>query len=397
MNEFVATAALAETLGAAWNSDPIGDLVVPYGSSSASEGAAPDPAWDVEALRAGYVCLLPDLSILTVEGEDAVRFLHAQVTNDLAALAPGAAQWNGYCTPKGRLLATMLSWRDGDAIHLVVPTPERSALAKRLRMYVLRAKVRITENSPWLLLGLGGRAAAHGLSRLGQQAPQPMQVIQTPEFGVDRVIGLPAITPPALAMAPNVEAATRDSATPWPAGGGELHDSNSPISRSLLIVQQSAIVETWRVLTIDLTPVATGAWRFLEVLSGIPRIVAGAVDQFVPQMINLERVEGVNFRKGCYPGQEVVARSQYLGKLKRRMFLARAAGAQALPGADVYVTGRAEPAGMVVLAAMAAPGTQVILYEAPRDLVEEHIGQGGLRLHSVEGEVLQALALPYDL
>jgi folate-binding protein YgfZ len=264
-------------------------------------------------------------------------------------------------------------------------------------MYVLRAKVRITENSPWLLLGLGGRAAAHGLSRLGQQAPQPMQVIQTPEFGVDRVIGLPAITPPALAMAPNVEAATRDSATPWPAGGGELHDSNSPIARSLLIVQQSAIVETWRILTIDLTPVATGAWRFLEVLSGIPRIVAGAVDQFVPQMINLERVEGVNFRKGCYPGQEVVARSQYLGKLKRRMFLARAAGAQALPGADVYVTGRTEPAGMVVLAAMAAPGTQVILYEAPRDLVEEHIGQGGLRLHSVEGEVLQALALPYDL
>jgi hypothetical protein len=79
------------------------------------------------------------------------------------------------------------------------------------------------------------------------------------------------------------------------------------------------------------------------------------------------------------------------------MFLARAAGAQALPGADVYVTGRTEPAGMVVFSAVAAPGTQVILYEAPRDLVEEHIGQGGLRLHSVEGEVLQALALPYDL
>jgi len=317
----------------------------------------------------GFYSALPDFSVLRFSGADAVAFLHSQVTNDLAGLAEQKAQLNGYCTPKGRLLATAITWRLGESIRLLVPTPEAASIAARLRKYVMRAKVSIELEDQVAVIGIA-QTDSDVLAELGMPSPPPMCAAA---FGDRTVVGL--------------EAVAVDGRT---------------LSRQLLTLPGPELIEVWQQLGRLLSPAATSDWRWLEVLSGQPRIVAGAVEQFVPQMINLERVDGVNFKKGCYPGQEVIARSQYLGKLKRRMFLATTPGGECLPGSDVFATGQMEPVGQVVLGAPipkrlepSSEAQQVVLFEASRDIVDEHFDQARLHLESQSGRILTGLALPY--
>ena len=320
---------------------------------------------------AGFYTALPDFSVLCVDGPDAVAFLHSQVTNDLAVLADQAVQLNGYCTPKGRLLATAITWRLADSIRLLVPSPEAMSLAARLRKYVMRAKVSISLEEHVAVIGIA-QSSGDVLAGIGMTSPSPMRA----SVSGDRA---------AVGLEPVIADGQK-----W--------------GRQLLLLRGSELSKVWQTLGQFLSPASTSDWRWLEVLSGQPRIVGGAVEQFVPQMINLERVDGVNFKKGCYPGQEVVARSQYLGKLKRRMFLATTQGAQCLPGSDVFVTGQAEPVGQVVLGAPVPQHngsfphiTQVVLFEASREIVDANLEQAGLHLEGPDGPVLAGLALPYAL
>ena len=321
--------------------------------------------------EAGFYSALPDFSVLCVSGPDAVTFLHSQVTNDLVVLADQSAQLNGYCTPKGRLLATAITWRLADSIRLLVPSPEAESLASRLKKYVMRAKVSITLEEHIAVIGIA-QSSGDVLAGIGMNSPSPMRASVS---GDRAAVGLESV----------IAEGRR-----W--------------GRQLLLLRGSELSKVWQTLGQFLSPASTSDWRWLEVLSGQPRIVGGAVEQFVPQMINLERVEGVNFKKGCYPGQEVVARSQYLGKLKRRMFLATTQGAHYLPGSDVFVTGQVEPVGQVVLGAPVPQTngpfphtTQVVLFEASREIVDANLEQAGLHLEGPDGPVLAGLALPYAL
>ena len=305
----------------------------------------------------GFVCALTDLGLLRVTGAEAVKFLHAQLTNDLEQLAPDAAQWTGYCTAKGRLLATALAWRrsagDGTpVVFLLVPRPQAEALRKRLAMFVLRARARVEDLSDALaLIGVGGAGALPG-------GPAAMTVA---DLAHATAIGLPAV--------------------------GE-----TGLARWLLVVPVAQAPATWQALRAGLPAAATAHWRWTEVLSGVPRIVAGAVEQFVPQMVNLDAAGGVSFRKGCYPGQEVVARSHYLGKLKRRMFAGAlpAGSAVPLPGSDVHAIGgeAREPCGQVVLAAPAPEGGVAVLFESQIAAVEA----AGV---TIGGVPVAPAALPY--
>ena len=144
-------------------------------------------------------------------------------------------------------------------------------------------------------------------------------------------------------------------------------------------------------LLADLPVVGSGAFWWSEIDAGVPTVFPATQEKFVPQMINLEVVGGVSFSKGCYPGQEVVARSQYRGKLKRRMQLAHCA-ASAPAGADVFAAGDTEPAGTVVMAASAPDGGFDLLIECPL----EKTG-APLRLGSAEGPALALRTLPYEL
>ncbi len=292
----------------------------------------------------GATARLTHWGLIRAEGPDAVAFLQGQLTNDVATLAPGQWRLAGFCSAKGRLQASFVIWKTApDALLLACASSVLPATLKRLGMFILRSKCKLVDASAELALyGSTGEAAS---AAFGELAPgealdrDGTQVLRLPD--VENI-------PRAFVAAPAARAP--DAALP-------LED-----------------------------------WRWLEVRSGLPLIEAATVDRFVPQMLNYELIGGVDFRKGCYPGQEVVARSQYRGTIKRRMFLFEC-GALAVAGQDVFHDSDPEqPAGMVVNAA-AREGHGAALVEVKLAA----LGSGRLHLGSPDGEVLRLATLPYPV
>ena len=328
-----------------------------------------DDAWGpwievgVSALPPGSFCApLAELGRVRIEGEEAARFLHSQITNDVEHLQPGMARWGGYCSAKGRLLASFRYTRTDAGIDLVCSRTLAVGLKRRLSMFVLRAKVKITDQSDaQAIFGLCGMQAAEAAAQA---------------LGLD--------IPDAEGAASNV-AAQLLSLPALPAQEGELARP-----RWLLIVAASEAQTVWAALTAAVSGCSAAVWRQTEVRSGVARVVGATVERFVPQRVNFESVGGVDFRKGCYPGQEVVARSQYLGKLKRRLFAAHLPGPVPEPATDVFPEGSTEPCGEVVLAAPDGQGGCELLFEAQTAAVETQ------RL-LVNGQPLSLRPLPYTL
>lgn len=281
-------------------------------------------------------CPLPHWGVVRAQGADAATFLHTQLTQDMTGLAMSEARLAGYCSVKGRLLATFVVWREAADDYLLACSADVLAAAlKRLRMFVLRAKCSLSDASAERALwGVIGDAAAQG--------------------------------------------------TPWRRDAALIRLPDAEGQARALWVGPSAPV---------LPSVPLAAWQWLEVRSGVPQIVAATVDQFVPQMVNLELVGGVNFQKGCYPGQEVVARSQYRGSVKRRAFAFDSA-AVGQPGQEIFAAAAdpGQPAGMVVNAASYA-GHHALLAEVKLAA----IGGAALHLGAPDGPLLTRATLPYPL
>jgi folate-binding protein YgfZ len=307
-------------------------------------------------LAEGYVASLVDLGVIAVAGEDAARFLHGQLTNDVEHLGLHEVRLAGYCTAKGRLQATFVMWRSADAVYLQLPLELQAALQKRLSMFVLRAKAKLSDATPEITLGFGGVAAEAALQDVFGALPlQPWTRIDHdtgPLLRVADAFGAPRYQ--WLTTCAAAEAA-------WPSLAG-------------------------------LTPAPLAAWHRAAIHAGVPQITARTQEQFVPQMVNLELLGGVNFKKGCYPGQEIVARSQYLGKLKRRTALAHIAGA-AQAGDEVFALADPDqPCGMVVNAAPDGAGGTDALVEMKLAALD-----GEVRLGSATGAPLAFRPLPYEL
>lgn len=308
-----------------------------------------DPRAELTAARDGTI--VADLShnaLLAVTGDDATAFLHGQFTNDVQALGTNAAQWNGWCTPKGRLLATFLLVRRADGYLLMLPAEIAAAFTKRLAMYVLRSKVKIADASAeWARLGLAGQRAGEIVASHWSRTPPPMHVVERDG---------------ALCVA--------------------LDDRRFVV---LAPAQQSAQLRS--AIAQGATPVGIDAWEWAGVQAGIPTIVAATQEAFVPQMANFDLVGGVSFRKGCYPGQEIVARTQYRGILKRRMARAHVeADSAPKPGDNVYSAAFGEQAaGTIVQAAPAPEGGYDVLVVAQI----ESLQSGDLRLGSLTGSRLE--------
>jgi tRNA-modifying protein YgfZ len=289
---------------------------------------------------------LTDWGLIRASGPDARSFLHSQLTQDVEHLPPGQARLAGWCSAKGRLLATFVLWRDGaDDVLLACSADVLPAVLKRLSMFVLRAKCKLLDATAALpLWGLAGPAAAQAI---GDAASAPVGSAQ-------------------------------------PLGGAflvRLPDAQGP--RWL-----------WAGEALPAMPELDAAsWRGLEVASGVARVVAATVEQFVPQMINLEQVGGVHFKKGCYPGQEVVARSQFRGTLKRRAQLLLSSVALA-PGQEVYASADpGQPAGMVVNAGHLPGLGELALAELKLAALEG----GTLHAGSADGPLLTLGTLPYTI
>ena len=315
-----------------------------------------DPAQADAALRGAVCAPLAELGVITVTGEDGARFLHGQLTNDIEHLGVDRLALNGYCTAKGRLLATFRVWRDAQAIHLLLPRELLPGVLKRLSMFVLRAKARLADATDgWHVCAVFGNGAGEKLRALGGALPAAAG--ECVDFGgarLARLHGASSVPERFLVLAPAAETAS----TAWLSG---------------------------------LPAVGSGAFWWSEIDAGVPTVFAATQERFVPQMINFEVIGGVSFTKGCYPGQEVVARSQYRGKLRRRMQLAHGEAAAA-PGADVFAEGEPEAAGTVVMAATAPGGGFDLLLECPQEKAE-----APLRLGAADGPRLELRALPYEL
>ncbi len=274
---------------------------------------------------------LADWGVIRAAGADAASFLQSQLTQDVVGLDAQRATLAGWCSAKGRLLASFVVWRPApDEVLMACSADVLPAVHKRLSMFVLRAKCKLSDASSELALhGVAGAAAT-----------------VAPWRCANGLIGLPAVRGTARAL--------RVGAAP------------------------------------ALPALDADAWSWLEVASGVPRIVAATAEQFVPQMVNFEVVGGVNFQKGCYPGQEVVARSQYRGTLKRRAFVFESAAAAA-PAQEIFHSAdREQPAGMVANAA-SWQGRHLLLAEVKLAALDG----GTLHLGSADGPQLTRADMTY--
>lgn len=228
------------------------------------------------------------LSLIKISGEDAETFLQGQLTSDVAKLS-NSWQYSGYCTPKGRLLALLQIWRDEEGFYALIACDLLDATIKRLRMYVMRSKVSIQALDNYELIGVLKRDSlaqnldvnlAGGASeKIALSKYQHGDLIQAEQFCA-LVINDRAL----IVHKTNAESVTKpESAT-----------KDSFATNSL--------------------------WQQADIKEGLPQISTATVEQFIPQMLNLDSLGGISFKKGCYTGQEIVARMHYLGKLKQRMF-----------------------------------------------------------------------------
>ena len=234
------------------------------------------------------LCNLSHLGLLEISGADAVTFLQGQVTNDVNLLNGSNAHYSAYCNPKGRMLALFLAFAHYDHLHLQFNRELLESIMKRLKMYVMRSKVDIKDVSDSIIkFGLNGPQASSMLALVFSKIPTEDYELVSLENG-------------AILKLPSFNADARYEI---------FSDAvNAPI--------------IWDTLKANCQIVEKPYWDWLEIQAGIPDVTLKTQEQFVPQMLNLDILNGINFKKGCYTGQEIVARTHYLGSVKRRTYLA---------------------------------------------------------------------------
>ena len=295
---------------------------------------------------------LDDLASLHVTGSDATKFLHAQFTNDLENLPVGSWQYSSYCTPKGRLLAFMTIARlEINEYFLIMPKTVSEAILPRLKIFLMRDDVSISPlQEQSVITGLVGPARA--LTDAG------LEVIDE---------------------------------------SGKLSNKNN---RYLLTLDTEAerylcISHKDFLDTSSFEAASRADWSLLDIQAGIPAILSETQEAYVPQMVNLDLIGAVNFKKGCYPGQEIVARVHYLGKIKQRMYvLTTESGNLAKPADKVYIAGQPDKsAGTVVQAAMNESG-QLLQVVLQTKAVDEN---ADFRLGAEDGDKMTLAMQPYSV
>ncbi len=275
------------------------------------------------------ICDLSHLGLLQLGGADTVPFLQGQVTNDVKLLTGNNMHYTGYCNPKGRLLALFLAFAHADHVHLQLPKSLIEPIAKRLRMYVLRSKVEIKDVSSEIVrFGINGPESASRLaSSIGNSPSQDFELLTHENC---TILKLPTI-----------------------AGH----------SRFEIFASSENAIALWDTLSKNCQPVGKACWDGLEIQAGIPEVYPATQEQFVPQMLNLDALNAINYKKGCYTGQEIVARTHYLGTVKRRTFLAHIAGEASPKAGDTLLDTQGNEAGQIVRAAPDATNGSLILAE----------------------------------
>jgi len=316
-----------------------------------------DPGGELRAVQTGTIlCDLAQFGLLYFRGPDSRAFLHGQLSSDVQNLGTTAAQYSSYCSPKGRVLASLLLWQATDGFFAQLHAGLSEDIRNRLTKFILSSKVRITDaGDTHVCLGVAGRNAEMLAKNCFGAIPQSM-------LGVK-----------------HHESATLIRISP---------------DRFQIICDAQQAPALWEQLRQNTTPVGTACWDWLSIRSGIAVIAPATKEQFVPQMLNMEIVGAVSFSKGCYPGQEIVARAQHLGTLKRRMYLANILSDAAPQAADELfgANGNGQTSGTVVNGAASPEGGYDVLAVI-------QIAAAGKNLHwkSPDGPVIKLLPLPYSV
>lgn len=261
-----------------------------------------------------FLCATEHLGLIQVDGEDALNFLQNQLSNDIAKIDDNTCQLNSYSNHKGRMYSIFYVIKNQNGYLLIVPKSQIEFLLQRLQMFVIMAKVTLSDvSAQFAKIGCLSEATANSM------------------FAADEFI-------------------KRES--------GSLHIRLNPnnLNRVLTLSSFESAKSYWTSLSESLTICNTNAWHLAEINEGIPSLTPETSEAFVLQMSNLQLLNGVSFKKGCFPGQEIVARTKYLGKAKRRMYLCRVeSDIKPLPIEELCDTSSdaADGSGKVVIAAQA--------------------------------------------
>lgn len=309
-----------------------------------------DAASELAAAGQGTVVApLNHLGIIRVGGDDARDFLHNQFTSDINHLGLESVQHSAWCSAKGRMVASFIVWREGNEYLLALSRDLVEPIAKRLQMYVLRAKVSIqVPGDSLLLLGVAGPQAGDALASACIAVPEPMKSAAC-------------------------------------AGGSVLRVD--PL-RFLVALAPEAAGSAWTKLTASARKVGVPVWQWLDIQAALPVVTAATREHFVPQMANFDRIGGVSFHKGCYPGQEIVARTQYLGKVKRHLYRLHAEVPLSAGGELYSAAAPDQSCGMIIVGALSPTGG----YEALAVLMES-AADAGVHLGTLSGPSVKAAAV----
>ena len=295
--------------------------------------------------------------LIAVRGPDAIAFLHAQLTSEVVGLASSHTQYSGYCTPKGRLLATFLLWRMDDEIVLQLPESLRADIQAKLAKYLLRARVElVSATAAFRLFGVWGSAAADGLAGIVDAVPQRTHEVVSEE---------------------NVRVA------------------RAPLDRFIVAAAAERAEDIRATLRSRMPEEPESAWLQREIEAGVPMVLAETQDRYVPQMLNFDLLGAVSYTKGCYPGQEVVARMHYLGRLKQRMYRVHVqTGLPPAPGDALFspTFGPDQASGGILYAAPVGGG-----YDALAVIQTSIVRSEAVHWKSLDGSTVEVKPLPYTI
>lgn len=306
------------------------------------------------------ICDLSHYGLISIDGDDAADFLQGQLTNDVRDISEQHSQLSAYCTHKGRMLANFRAFKRDNSFYLRLPLSLLEPTLKRISMFILMSKVSIKDSSNALVrLGVSGPTADEHLSSLISNLPKEVDdAVQSNGYTVIKVAG--------------------------PHPRYEVYGDLAPMQK------------LWGNLDVHAAPAGAGAWEMLDIQAGIPTIYPETSEAFVPQMANMQVINGVSFQKGCYTGQEVVARMQYLGKLKRRMFRVNVDTNDLVnPGDKLFSadSSSAQGAGQIVSAQQDPDGG----YSALAVMNISDMESGKVQLHDENGPAISVEDLPYSI
>lgn len=306
--------------------------------------------------------VIADLShyaLIEASGDDVIEFLQGQLTNDIKLVTEQMSQLSAYCNPKGRILASFRIYKRQDNYYLQLHSSIVDSTIKRLRMFVMRSKVELVDRSEELVrIGIAGNNADKILSEIIATLPH-----KTDESCTENditLIKLPGTLP--------------------------RYEAHGPLEK---------IKALWETLQKDAVAIGENSWNLLTIRAGIPEIVSETVEAFVPQMVNLQAINSLSFTKGCYPGQEVVARMHYLGKLKRRLFIGSAkTDTLPSPGESVMSGNENEQKVGQIVTSSRSNNNQIELLAV---LQIEKAAENDLHIQSSTGPSIELIDLPYEL